>query len=337
MVEAPSLTIGSFCTLQDAKTKAPIRHVLIRDLEKVAAATKQPWHLKDPTALLHAFDGDPAAAEHCAKNLHSRLLRRLKRAEPKTVITALSSAILDLDAELRDQRPGAPGCSGVAALFVGCHVFVVVAGNCVGMLWGKGLATAAAASNSSSEIGKDGVLRRSSHETPEQKRAKALMRLRARVPTQQIGGSVALPGGKRPGSHVVAAAGAAAVKAQSVAAATGGKVPGTEKLRLEDLLSEVVQLKEGDHSLAILGTAGLFASGFTPQDIGAIAEACAPDAMKTSQVLSEQAKERLKEACKGEANWVQQEQSKTFEVATLAVQLCWEGVGEPEAKKPRLE
>ncbi|CAL1152892.1 unnamed protein product [Cladocopium goreaui] len=335
MVEFPTLATGAFCTLpSDAKTKAPIRHVLIRDLAKVAAAMKQPWPLTEPTCLLLAFDGDPGAAEHCAKNLHARLLRRLKSAEQKALSAALSSAVVDLDSELRDQRPGAPGCSGVAALFVGCQLFVVIAGSCVGTLWGKGLAEAAADSTTSSEIGKDGVLRRSSKETPQQKRAKALMRLRARVPTQQIGGSVALPGGKRPGSQAVAAAGAAAVKAQSMAVASGKAL---EKLRSEDLLVEVVQLKEGDHSLVILGTAGLFGSGFTPQDIGAIAEALAPDAAKASEVLAEQAKERLKEACKGEANWVQQEKAKASEVATVAVLLSWEGAEEPEAKKPRLE
>eukprot|EP00913_Durusdinium_trenchii_P034477 g32256.t1 len=191
MVAIPSLVTGAFCTLQaDPKIKAPIRHVLIRDLSKVAAATKQPWPLKDPTALLLAFDGDPGAAEHCAKHLHARLLRRLKSGEdPKALSAALSSAVLDLDADLRDQRPGAPGCSGVAALFVGHQLFVVVAGSCVGTLWGKGLVAAATASKSGSEIGKDGVLRRCSQETPEQKRAKSLMRLRARTPVQQIGGS----------------------------------------------------------------------------------------------------------------------------------------------------
>ena len=33
------------------------------------------WSCQDPTSLLMAFDGDPGAAEHCAKNLHARLLR----------------------------------------------------------------------------------------------------------------------------------------------------------------------------------------------------------------------------------------------------------------------
>jgi len=43
---------------------------------------------------------------------------------------------------------------------------------------------------------------------------------------------VALPGGKRPGSQAVAAAGAAAVKAQSMAVASGKAL---EKLRSEEL------------------------------------------------------------------------------------------------------
>lgn len=37
------------------------------------------WSPQEPTALLLAFDGDPGAAEHCAKNLHSRLLRHRGR------------------------------------------------------------------------------------------------------------------------------------------------------------------------------------------------------------------------------------------------------------------
>ena len=47
-MDLPTLLTGAFCTLpSDAKTKAPIRHVLIRDLQKVATATKQPWPLKE--------------------------------------------------------------------------------------------------------------------------------------------------------------------------------------------------------------------------------------------------------------------------------------------------
>eukprot|EP00435_Cladocopium_sp_Y103_P049644 s663_g15.t1 len=337
MVEFPTLATGAFCTLpSDAKTKAPIRHVLIRDLAKVAAAMKQPWPLKDgrePTALLLAFDGDPGAAEHCAKNLHARLLRRLKSAEPKALSAALSSAVVDLAPQLRieESGPKVPEGFGTAGATswstwlqrswisdrgkVGCQLFVVIAGSCVGTLWGKGLAVAAAASTSTSEIGKDGVLRRSSKETSEQKRAKALMRLRARVPTQQIGGSVALPGGKRPGSAAVAAAGAAAVKAQSMAVASG-KAP--EKLRLEELPG-----KEKWRGCTAEGGPGDL------EDIGAIAEACVPDAAKASEVLAEQAKERLKEAraagfceswiwaCKGEANWVQQAAFRQVEFEVL--------------------
>ena len=47
---------------------------------------------------------------------HGPQCRRLKSGEdPKALSAALSSAVLDLDADLRDQRPGAPGCSGATA------------------------------------------------------------------------------------------------------------------------------------------------------------------------------------------------------------------------------
>eukprot|EP00438_Fugacium_kawagutii_P017578 Skav222241 [mRNA] locus=scaffold3059:165090:175699:- [translate_table: standard] len=236
--------------VNDGEAEAPIRHVLIRDLAKVAAATKQPWPLKEPTSLLLAFDGDPGAAEHCAKNLHARLLRRLKSGDAKALSGALSGAVLDLDSELRDQRPGAPGCSGVAALFVGRQLFVVLAGTCVGMLWGKGLAAAAAGSSSATEIGKDSELHglRDGFESwpPPGWSAASLLPRDPGAETRQVvdatesGESqglawqrwqVALPGGKRPGSQAVAAAGAAAVRAQSAQAQTGRQM---EKLRMEE-------------------------------------------------------------------------------------------------------
>lgn len=51
--------------------------MVIKDLAKVASAIKQPWGLKASTSLLVAFEGDGMAAEHCAKNLHARLLKWL--------------------------------------------------------------------------------------------------------------------------------------------------------------------------------------------------------------------------------------------------------------------
>eukprot|EP00439_Symbiodinium_sp_Y106_P053190 s3355_g7.t1 len=320
MAAPPVLAIDAFCThAADAKAKAPLRHVLIRDLAKVAAAMKQPLATKEASALLQAFDGEPGAAELCAKQMHLKLLRRLAKASSTAEISkALQGAVLDLDADLRQQRPGVPGCSGVIALFVGCRLYVVVAGSCVGNIWGKGLSELAFAP-AASEIGKDGVLRKSSKESPEQKRAKALLRLKARNPHQLIGGSVSLPGGRRPGSEAVAARGAAAVRAS--AAAAMGK--GATALSAEDLLTEVVDLRAGDHTSILLGSSGLANSGLTPQDIGTLAEAC-EDATKASMTIAELAKERLKEAVKGEANWVQQEKSKASEVTCLAVKLDWD-------------
>ncbi|CAJ1400505.1 unnamed protein product [Effrenium voratum] len=262
------LVVDAFCTLEaNSKVKAPMRHVLIRDLGKVAVALKQP-PLEEPSALLVLVDGDPSASDFCARQMHTRLLKRLAaRAKPSA---ALGGAILDLDAELRSQRPGMPGTSCCAALFVGRQLHVVVAGNCAGMLWGEGLAAAATATSSASEIGKDGVMRRSGKETPQQKRAKALLKLRAARPTEQIGGSVALPGGRRPGAQAVQSAGAGAVKAQNARSAGAG---GEAALRAEDLLLEARQghrfsdrISWGcEHSLLVLSSAGLFAS-FSPQD-----------------------------------------------------------------------
>ncbi|CAJ1328297.1 unnamed protein product [Effrenium voratum] len=216
----------------------------------------------------------------------------------------------------------------------------------------------------SARFREDGVMRRSGKETPQQKRAKALLKLRAaRVseklasagdlagdsghkqlglsefkewarPTEQIGGSVALPGGRRPGAQAVQSAGAGAVKAQNARSAGAG---GEAALRAEDLLLETVELSPGEHSLLVLSSAGLFASGFSPQDVGNIAGACAPDAAKASQVLAEQAKDRLKEASKGEANWQKQEKAAASEVACVTALLCWGEGEEPQAKKPRTE
>ncbi|CAE7345337.1 hypothetical protein AK812_SmicGene34959 [Symbiodinium microadriaticum] len=347
MAAPPLLAIDAFCThAADAKAKAPLRHVLIRDLAKVAAALKQPLATKEAAALLQAFDGEPGAAELCAKQMHLKLLRRLAKASSTAEISkAMQGAVLDLDAELRQQRPGVPGCSGVIALFVGCCLYVVVAGSCVGNIWGKGLSELAFAP-AVSEIGKDGVLRKSSKESPEQKRAKALLRLKARNPHQQIGGSVSLPGGRRPGSEAVAARGAAAIRASAAVAMGKGETALSAEAGLpsdaapcQDLLTEVVDLRAGDHTSILLGSSGLANSGLTPQDIGTLAEAC-EDATKASMTIAELAKERLKEAVKGEANWVQQEKAKASEVTCLAVKLDWEPAGrdtdEPDAKRLRL-
>eukprot|EP00931_Biecheleriopsis_adriatica_P057863 TRINITY_DN34356_c0_g1_i1.p1 TRINITY_DN34356_c0_g1~~TRINITY_DN34356_c0_g1_i1.p1 ORF type:complete len:365 (-),score=101.83 TRINITY_DN34356_c0_g1_i1:27-1100(-) len=342
MAAAPVVAADAHCTLQvDAKVKAPLRHVLIKDLGKVATALKASLPLEAPTALFMTFEGEPNAAEHCAKGLHSKLLKRLGKVSSKTASDAelgrvVAGAFADLDSELREQRPGAEGCGGAVALLAGRRLCLAVAGSCGGMLWGSGLKAIAAGTGAVSEIGKDGVLRKSAKETPEQKRAKALMRLRARNPDRQLGGSVVMPGGKRPGSEAVAARGAAAVRAASAAAAMGrgGPAVGSTGLGTEDLLIEVVPLAAGDHSLVLLGSSGLQRSGLTAQDVGALAEACTPDAAKASQVVADLAKERLKEALKGEANWVQQEKAKASEVTCIALLLEWakEGNGDVSEK-----
>ncbi|CAJ1328298.1 unnamed protein product [Effrenium voratum] len=88
------LVVDAFCTLEaNSKVKAPMRHVLIRDLGKVAVALKQP-PLEEPSALLVLVDGDPSASDFCARQMHTRLLKRLAaRAKPSA---ALGGAILDL-------------------------------------------------------------------------------------------------------------------------------------------------------------------------------------------------------------------------------------------------
>ncbi|CAE8597809.1 unnamed protein product, partial [Polarella glacialis] len=94
------LQADAHCTLApDPKVKAPLRHVLIPDLAKVAAALKLVIPLQSPSALFMAFDGEPSAAEHCAKGLHAKLLKRLAKGckSDAELSRALGGSLLDLD------------------------------------------------------------------------------------------------------------------------------------------------------------------------------------------------------------------------------------------------
>ncbi|CAE8641709.1 unnamed protein product, partial [Polarella glacialis] len=139
-----------------------------------------------------AFDGEPSAAEHCAKGLHAKLLKRLAKGckSDAELSRALGGSLLDLDVELRESRPGMKGCGGVAALVCGRRLCLAMAGDCGGTLWGPSSAaigSSASAESAGSIVGQDGVLRRvGATKNDAQKRAKGLLRLRAKNPSQQL-------------------------------------------------------------------------------------------------------------------------------------------------------
>lgn len=341
----------------DPKVKAPIRHVVIKDLIKVASALKIaiPFPQDVSSGLFMVFEGDPLAAEHCAKGLHAKLLKRLAKLTTSTMVSGpelgrtLASSLIDLDAEVREKQVGGEGCSAAAALVVGNRIGIVLAGSCGGTLWGPGPRALAQGNvgSTGSVIGADGILRKAQAQlTDAQKKAKSLLRMHAPNVDNQLGGSVIAPGGQRPGASMIAARGASAIKAASTASLTGRNATAST-LRIEDMLVETIELQPAEHSSLLLGTSGLRRSGLSPQDIGSLFEAAGGDASKASEVLAVLVREKLLESSKGEANWVKQEKAKASEAACIALLFQWESApaapsaesenSEPPEKKRRTD
>jgi hypothetical protein len=147
------LQTGAHCerNLKSA-LKNNVRHVVIRDFAKVATALKKPVHGLDRClhTVVTLFDGNPMAAEHCAKNFHVHLLEflRTQQAENETDIKekfandidpvklkkmlsrlfssdpqdlfseALVYALTKLDENVTSSMPGLDGCGGVCAILI---------------------------------------------------------------------------------------------------------------------------------------------------------------------------------------------------------------------------
>jgi len=133
--------------------KPMVRHIIVKDLRKVAARSKAPlptgglFENRAPCMLFALFDGQscadqpgPFAAEWCAKQVIPKLLRNLSALPPgyenATFIKAtLTKTFEDLDKEiLRGQPAIHDGCGAAIALTVGERLFSAVCGKCSAVL-----------------------------------------------------------------------------------------------------------------------------------------------------------------------------------------------------------
>lgn len=134
---------------EGAGEKPLVRHLIVKDLRKVAARSKVVLPLgglfenRAPLLLFALFDGQscaetpgPLAAEWCAKQVIPKLLRNLSALPPgyenATFIKAtLTKTFEDLDKEiLRGQPAIHDGCGAALALTVGEKLFTAVCGKC---------------------------------------------------------------------------------------------------------------------------------------------------------------------------------------------------------------
>jgi serine/threonine protein phosphatase PrpC len=128
-----------------------LRHVLVKDLNKISTRLKFAlpkggvFSNKAPMGLYALFDGQscasepgPMAAEFCARNFHSKLLRRLSEvpADPDeaAIQAALTGTFEDLDADLLTQPEILDGCGAAVALLIGSNIFTAVTGQCSAVL-----------------------------------------------------------------------------------------------------------------------------------------------------------------------------------------------------------
>jgi len=145
LVDAVSAIGGS----ADGKAKPLVRHVLVKDLNKVAAMKSLEFPKtelfadKAPLGLYAVFDGNscsgspgPAAAEYCARNFHLKVMDNLVMLRQGAANAAFLKAALiksfhDLDADYLATKPQVEdGCGAAAALLLGNHVFIAKLGQC---------------------------------------------------------------------------------------------------------------------------------------------------------------------------------------------------------------
>jgi len=135
--------------------KPLVRHVIVKDLRKVAArskmslptegifadrATVQLFALFDGQSCADAQQPGPLAAEWCAKQVLPKLLRNLSALPPgyenvTFVKASLTKTFEDLDKEILKQQPGIhDGCGASVGLLVGEKLFTSVVGKCEAVL-----------------------------------------------------------------------------------------------------------------------------------------------------------------------------------------------------------
>jgi len=129
--------------------KPLVRHVLVKDMRKVAARSKVTLPAsglladRAPMSLFALFDGQssageqgPLAAEWCANQVLGKLLRNISALPPGYVNETFLKATLlktfeDLDKDILQNQPAIhDGCGAAMALTVGNKLFTSVAGNC---------------------------------------------------------------------------------------------------------------------------------------------------------------------------------------------------------------
>jgi len=133
----------------DGKQKPLVRHVIVKDLNKIGTRLKLEhpktgvFSNKAPMGLYALFDGQscdetpgPMAAEFCARNFHTKLLERLSNLppaspDPGSVGAALRGTFEDLDRELIvNHTEVQDSCGAAVALLIGESVFIAVVGRC---------------------------------------------------------------------------------------------------------------------------------------------------------------------------------------------------------------
>eukprot|EP00747_Dinoflagellata_sp_TGD_P139520 gnl/TRDRNA2_/TRDRNA2_175900_c0_seq6.p1 gnl/TRDRNA2_/TRDRNA2_175900_c0~~gnl/TRDRNA2_/TRDRNA2_175900_c0_seq6.p1 ORF type:complete len:526 (+),score=104.28 gnl/TRDRNA2_/TRDRNA2_175900_c0_seq6:88-1665(+) len=142
-----AVTIGT----AEKGTKPMVRHVLIKDLSKIATRLKlEPpktgvFKDKAPMGLYALFDGQscagqpgPGAAEFCARNFHTKLLQCLSKLPPDQahdtfVQSALIWSFKTLDEELLATDID-DGCGAAVLLLIGDRAFTAVVGKCNAIL-----------------------------------------------------------------------------------------------------------------------------------------------------------------------------------------------------------
>jgi len=138
----------------DGKAKPLVKHVIVKDINRVAQMkniefpTGDLFANKAPIGLYALFDGQacasaapgPAAAEYCARNLHTKVMDNLAMLKQGSgteayVKAALIKSFHDLDADfLATTADIQDGCGAAVALVVGDHVFLASLGRCIATL-----------------------------------------------------------------------------------------------------------------------------------------------------------------------------------------------------------
>jgi len=135
--------------VDDGRKKPLVRHVLVKDLRRVAARSKVTLPAtgllenRASMSLFALFDGQscageygPMAAEYCANQVLNKLLRNISALPPGYVNETFMKATLlktfeDLDKDiLQGQTAIHDGCGAAVALTVGNRLFTAVAGKC---------------------------------------------------------------------------------------------------------------------------------------------------------------------------------------------------------------